>query len=119
MKHVDDDPFDTIRERFAPKWEPRVRCGLGWADIITELDAAIAEVSPATRYIHIKEKHAQLVVLVTPPASAEVKSLIAAAATKASRTCENCSADGQVCEKFGWVHVLCAACAARDGYSPR
>ncbi|MCB1258215.1 MAG: hypothetical protein KDB26_13980 [Microthrixaceae bacterium] len=114
-----DDPFAQVRSRFAPRWEPRVRCGEGWAPLLVELDRAIAAVSPATEYIHIKEKHAQLIVLVSPPANAEVRELIDAAAAKAQSTCENCGAAGVPHEKFGWVHVLCPRCAARDGYSPK
>lgn len=116
---TETDPFDTIRSRFAPRWEPRVRCGEGWADILVELDEAIAAVDPEVRYVQIKEKQGELFVFTSPPASAEVRELITAAAAKASRTCENCSAEGVPCEKFGWTHVLCGRCAKRDGYSPK
>lgn len=118
MKAVDDG-LDTIRSRFAARWEPRVRCGEGWAPLITELDRAIAAVDPEVRYVQVKEKQGELCVFTAPPATGQVKELINAAAARAATTCENCGADGQMCQKFGWTHILCAACAARDGYSPK
>ncbi|KAA1432696.1 hypothetical protein [Mycolicibacter arupensis] len=81
----------------------------GWMPLMLELDAALAEVAPALRYIQIKQKFAELRVYVTATTDDRVHDLIHDAERRSRTICEECGSVGKSRRRAqsGWYRALC------------
>lgn len=83
--------------------------GPGWSDLLLELDATLALVSPGTHYVQIKEKFGGLRVYTSGMTPDGIKAM-QKADKKAYETCEMCGQPGELRDQRRWVLTLCDSC---------
>lgn len=99
-----------VLSRFADNAAPRLDVQRGWWPIIAEMDAALAEADPSTRYSGITQKFGGLRVHLAE-VNRELWPLIRDAEAKALRTCERCGGRGGMHQAGGYVTLCTSPCA--------
>ncbi|MFV8275804.1 hypothetical protein [Mycobacteroides abscessus] len=108
------DPLASVKARRAEG--ASIHVPDGWVSLMTELHAALVEVSPDFSYAQIKQKWGELRVYVSG-ATAEARDLIAAAEVASRTVCEMCGEPGKPCSsRGGWYRALCPEHADEVGY---
>jgi hypothetical protein len=108
-------PSLPVRSEATPLARWGIECRAGWRrvmeSLLVDLEAAIVAQPPerrhALRIVQMKEKFGQLCVYLAGDGTPEMKRAIDAAVEQSTRTCEICSADGELAERRSWWSVRC------------
>lgn len=137
--HVPDDAgryhdaLVSILEHIPERWGRWISCDAGWYPLITQLHAELCTLDPKYVVHQVKEKFGALRFYAESHTSDDgvrdqFYAHIAAAEQHSARTCERCSAPGELCVstrgQWHWYKTLCPACVEAlnngrdDGYAP-
>jgi hypothetical protein len=103
--------IEDVKARFAEGWAPDLDVGVGWHDLISVLDGALARLDPEYTVVQIKEKFGGLryyIGTIDPSVRTEAETLIHIAEQAALHSCEECGRYAAGTEEVnGWYHTLC------------
>lgn len=126
--HVPEDAEEyrealaIVLRRIPDGWGRWIGCDRGWYPIITELDAALAQLCPDYEVHQVKEKYGTLRYYAAPCGlhrdhEDDFDRLVDEAEEQSAITCEECGADGQLAENHRWFKTLCSACIEAEAGS--
>lgn len=113
MSKKQPDPLAAVKTRRAEG--ASIHVPPGWTALMTELHAALVEVSPDFAYAQVKQKWGELRVYVSG-ASPEARDLISDAEVASRTVCEECGQPGSPCQRRGWYRALCPVHAVELEY---
>lgn len=107
------EQWKPVTDRIAPGWLGAVECGLGWQELVLQLDRDIAAVCPGYEVHQCKEKFGGLRYYIGMPegtderTQAAVQALTLAAEEKSFTICETCGAPATNTVSHHWYVTLC------------
>jgi hypothetical protein len=116
-------PLDSFGARALARWG--IECVSGWrhlvdrmlANLETEIAAQPADQRDGFRIVQLKEKFGRLTVYLASVATPEMSRILDEAAEESTRTCDVCSAPGELAERgpLGWY---AARCPRHESWTP-
>ncbi|MCB9441174.1 MAG: hypothetical protein H6523_13110 [Mycolicibacterium sp.] len=115
------DSLISIMCRIPDGWGRWIGCRAGWYRIITELDAALAELDPDYGVRQCKQKFGGLRFYfdteLDDDVRTQMRALVAAAEELSAITCEFCGQPGTLhINRYGGVVTACSACGVAEGF---
>jgi len=113
---TDDMPpprIKTIADRIAEGWGETIDVGPGWFDLIADLDARLARLSPGYVVEQCKTKYGGLRYYARPEDTDDIDTqmtfneIIRDAEDQSTSICEECGAPGRQITLRGWIWTLC------------